>query len=947
MDKLQYSNLLHIQEASKQGRLVVFVGAGVSANSGVPLWSTLINEMKNECNLSNEADYLKIAQLYKDARGEKEFMDKVKGVLKYNKVIPNDIHKDILALNPCHIITTNYDNLLEQEIQNEFKQYAVIREDRDLPNMLYANSVIKMHGDFDTNNIVLTESDYHNYSKTFPLIRSFIISLFASKLVVFVGFSFADLNLKIILNDVHSVLKDSMQKAYLITDEKPDFLTMKYYENKGINIVYLDDNDINVITSSSIETKNTTLTTSKGIYLHSILNCISLVKEHPEYDLVSMLYAKLVSYKDEIKDLGDGLRYFIPKEELKIWSPYSHGLQLYSPFFHSLFKQLRTFAGKKKFILDHPEIDRKELKRLAYYNHLNQIDDVKILDSDFLNNLEDYFDSPFAPSYIYQMDFKRLNDRLRVLSTREFSCNSDDLEYPFTLYKLGDYYGAYQIYNNLLTNAWKNKKFILYFICLYNIWSIRNGVHWQLALREDIDGETIFLKLCRIDLDDVLRRLPIEEELRKIFQDLLSFREIGKRALETEELKEQLHQQRKSGERGGISINSHISSLLSNFERGFRFCNQNFIICDNNQQYKSLCINTVSGILNSYATPATKFHGIDLETTKIHDLFSLCVFTFVFCVNNKQLTEIFKQYEIDKIRLSDDAIAYVNTYLNNLDQAKANPYIDHDKFATYIQNLLFIVSRVENDGVDVEVLFKVVLKYWGFLNLRVNESCLNSVLSRYEPSSEVVLQIANRLLNSLADNGRFSGCFSFIAHYLSKAGKKLKDFDMSSIEKKQNSEDLYFLYDVLDKSTQKRFARYCQRNFSFAGSYFEFIVKNNLKVDSIDKFKEMIERIQVAFPVQNAFCCWRLAAIRNNESNENLIQIIDEYAKENECLNFYLSPVSYRDKKNVNPEWLLQTDYDTILKLVKISDYKTILKKYLDDNRYLSHEKRKMIINLL
>ena len=114
MDKLQYSNLLHIKEASKQGRLVVFVGAGVSNNSGVPTWSTLIDAMKQECNLVNEKDDLKIAQLYKDARGEKEYMDKVKNVLKYNKVIPNIIHKDILTLTPCHIITTNYDNLLEQ-----------------------------------------------------------------------------------------------------------------------------------------------------------------------------------------------------------------------------------------------------------------------------------------------------------------------------------------------------------------------------------------------------------------------------------------------------------------------------------------------------------------------------------------------------------------------------------------------------------------------------------------------------------------------------------------------------------------------------------------------------------------------------------------------------------------------------------------------------------------
>ena len=78
MDKLQYSNLLQIKEASKQGRLVVFVGAGVSNNSGVPTWSQLINEMKSCCGIENETDDLKIAQLYKDARGDKEYMDKAR-----------------------------------------------------------------------------------------------------------------------------------------------------------------------------------------------------------------------------------------------------------------------------------------------------------------------------------------------------------------------------------------------------------------------------------------------------------------------------------------------------------------------------------------------------------------------------------------------------------------------------------------------------------------------------------------------------------------------------------------------------------------------------------------------------------------------------------------------------------------------------------------------------
>ena len=112
MDKQQIANLLRIQHASRTDKLVVFVGAGVSQNSGIPTWNNLICSMMDELpsELSKENDVLKLAQMYKDSRGHKEYMDKIKNVLFYNKAVPNRLHKSIIALNPCHIITTNYDD---------------------------------------------------------------------------------------------------------------------------------------------------------------------------------------------------------------------------------------------------------------------------------------------------------------------------------------------------------------------------------------------------------------------------------------------------------------------------------------------------------------------------------------------------------------------------------------------------------------------------------------------------------------------------------------------------------------------------------------------------------------------------------------------------------------------------------------------------------------------
>lgn len=76
VNRVQLANLKRIQEASKAGKLVVFVGAGVSANSGVPMWKNLINKLKEElpASLRFETDDLKLAQLYKDSRGEKRVL---------------------------------------------------------------------------------------------------------------------------------------------------------------------------------------------------------------------------------------------------------------------------------------------------------------------------------------------------------------------------------------------------------------------------------------------------------------------------------------------------------------------------------------------------------------------------------------------------------------------------------------------------------------------------------------------------------------------------------------------------------------------------------------------------------------------------------------------------------------------------------------------------------
>lgn len=639
VNPIQLANIKRIQDALHNGRLVLFVGAGVSKNSGVPMWGELIEKMKSELpeSLRNEKDDLKLAQLYKDSRGEKEYLEMVMKTLCHNKVIPNPIHKELLALNPVHIVTTNYDDLIEQEIRNEYKQFTVVRGDKDMPNMTYPNALIKMHGDYTLGNIVLAENDYYNYPRTFALTRAFVQSLFASKLILFVGFSFADINLKMILNDVKNILEERMQPVYMLSLNKPDEVTQKYFENKGINILYLEDYEERTLLSYVKEIgEEHKIKDSYGRKLYRYLKIIEKYDSNVTDDIITYVYNKVSPYQDEIKVYGSGLKYLFPSYIDCIYE-HSDGFQSNIEYFNNLEKRLKTFTGRKTFIKKYGIKTCREFIRFAYYNYLHSIDECTILGNNFWIHIKDYIPCTVS-EFLSDFDFEAFENRLKELSSRQPTGTLEDMEHPYAFYKIGSYYKAYQEFDKILPMAWKRQKYILYFLCLYNMWSLRFAIKSELlwSCKKTIDWKPIYEKLSEIDLYDTLSKLPIPQEIRKIFYDLLANRYIGNKAVESEELKEKVHQQRKLAERGGISINSNIIALIAKYQREKLFSQRNFVLSDFNKYDKAICRNTVSGILNSYATKnqcddESKF----FYSTKIESLDSQMLAILIFWVRNK------------------------------------------------------------------------------------------------------------------------------------------------------------------------------------------------------------------------------------------------------------------------------------------------------------------------
>lgn len=237
---LTLTSIKNIQEAMKNERLVLFVGSGISLNSGAPSWKNIIEEMAKELGITkknfSQDEFLKIPQYYYNQYKEFLYNKKINQIFN-KKISSNPINYMIFDLNPAYVITTNYDDLLEQVAP---ASYSVIRENSKMPYIKTSKAIIKMHGDFIGENIVLKEDDYLNYSTNFRLMETFIKSIIATHTVVFVGYSINDYNVNLIFQWVKEVLGKDHQPAYLLyTDTKPSDninskLVYDYYKHKNI-----------------------------------------------------------------------------------------------------------------------------------------------------------------------------------------------------------------------------------------------------------------------------------------------------------------------------------------------------------------------------------------------------------------------------------------------------------------------------------------------------------------------------------------------------------------------------------------------------------------------------------------------------------------------------------------------------------------------------------------
>ncbi|ERK69092.1 transcriptional regulator, Sir2 family [Leptotrichia sp. oral taxon 215 str. W9775] len=409
-----------LAEELEKGKLVVFVGAGVSKNSGLPEWEELIK---------NYADY----------RGIKEFTSKQfltipeevferYGSLKYyeiaekrfsGKYVPNSIHRILKKMKLTYIITTNYDTLIEDEIKN----LQIVSKDEDLP---YTNSnkmLIKMHGDFENKNIVLKQSDYDNYEKNFQLISTLVKGLFTTNTVLFIGYSYSDTNVQQIMNWIKEILKEKTRKAFLVEFTNEDSKEEENGEQiNKISLKLLNDNNDEVLYENKKERFNNNYEKTLTKFLSNIYNEKEKVKQEKIFEIYINLnyltehnWKKLNKYS-EIRIDEDWKRILCTRLEFKDIEKYEEILfksrikkilqrinrnekEILIPFSE---KGITPKRKEQKNILEEKiEVEEKFLKIICDYDYKN-----------FQNLVEEYKENNNINKYVIvhgYLFFKKIN----------------------------------------------------------------------------------------------------------------------------------------------------------------------------------------------------------------------------------------------------------------------------------------------------------------------------------------------------------------------------------------------------------------------------------------------------------------------------------------------------------------------------------------------------------
>ena len=244
-----------LRDLRKSGKLIPFVGAGLSVPLGLPTWSKLIDNIARQLGYDPEVfklngNHLQLAEYYVAVKGSigplRSEMDRMFNPAD-DAIKASITHAAIVAMKLPLIYTTNYDAIIERafELRNvPFHTVANIDDIASAPADV--TQVVKFHGTFsDDASLVITESSYFDRLEFESPLDIKLRADILGKSLLFIGYSFTDINMRYMLYKLHKLRRQvrrdptRLPSAYLTTFGAGE-VQRKLLDRWDVDIVELD-----------------------------------------------------------------------------------------------------------------------------------------------------------------------------------------------------------------------------------------------------------------------------------------------------------------------------------------------------------------------------------------------------------------------------------------------------------------------------------------------------------------------------------------------------------------------------------------------------------------------------------------------------------------------------------------------------------------------------------